>query len=121
MPIGTLMMKIHSQPAVVSSPPSTRPTGAATPPMPMKRPSALLRSGPSGKMSVINARAAGVTSAAPSPCSSRATTNCQSSAASPQPSEASVKRATPAVKSRRRPMTSAARPASSRKPAKPSR
>jgi hypothetical protein len=62
--------------------------------------------------------AAGRTIAAPSPCRKRIGIKTESAVASPQPSDAAVNTNRPAIRMRRRPRRSAARPPSSRKPPK---
>ena len=60
--------------------------------------------------------AAGVTIAAPKPCTPRAAISIPDDVESPQTSEAAPKIASPAMKTMRRPMRSAARPPRRRKP-----
>ena len=81
-------------------------------------PSALFRSAPSGNMFITMDSAAGSTIAAPSPCRQRIRIRNESVVASPQASEDAVNTARPAIRMRRRPSRSAARPPSSRKPPK---
>ena len=81
-------------------------------------PSALLRSAPSANMFITIDSAAGSTIAAPRPCTPRMAIRNDSVVASAQASEAAVNTASPAMRTRRRPSRSAARPPSSRKPPK---
>ena len=81
-------------------------------------PSARLRSAPSAKEVVMIARLAGESTAPPRPCSARAPISRPREPANAQSSEAELKSAVPARNTRRRPSRSAARPPSSRKPAK---
>ncbi len=117
IPTGTLTKKIHSHPRYsVSRPPASTPTAAPEPPTAPQMPSALLRSAPSVKVVDTIDRPAGVTSAAPRPCTARAAISAVSLLARPQANDAIVKRITPATNILRRPSRSAARPPSSRKP-----
>ena len=102
----------------MSSPPAITPTAAPLAPMAPHAPSALFRSAPSGNMFITIDSAAGKTIAAPSPCRKRIAIRNPSDVASPQPSEAAVNTNRPAIRMRRRPSRSAARPPSSRKPPK---
>ncbi len=118
-PIGTLTNSTHSQPAhSVSMPPSRTPAAPPEPATAPQTPSALLRSGPSSKSTVISDRAAGESSAAPRPCTARAEINQTSLCASPPASEAPAKTIRPTMNIRRLPSRSAIRPPSSRKPPK---
>ena len=78
--------------------------------------SAFARSAPSLNVVVTIERAAGETSAAPSPCAPRATISQVSPFANPQSNDATVKSTRPARKTRLRPIRSPARPPRSRKP-----
>src|SRR4051812_37827732 len=116
-PTGTLTKKIHSQLSrSVSTPPSRTPATAPTAPTAPQAPSAVLRSLPSANVVVRIESAAGVISAAPSPCRARAPISAPSLHASPESSEAAVKITSPTTKTRRRPTRSATRPPSRRKP-----
>ena len=116
-PTGTLTKKIHSHESVsVRMPPSRRPTAPPPAAIPPQMPSALVRSGPSGNVVVMIARAAGETSAAPKPCSARKPIRASDDQARPLSSEATENTITPAMKMRLRPRMSAARPPSRRKP-----
>ena len=118
-PTGTLTKKIHSQPsALVRIPPSRTPTAAPLPPIAPQIPSALLRSEPSSNVVVMIESAAGERMAAPRPCTARAAISMPSEPERPQARDARVKRATPDMKTTRRPSTSATRPPRSRKPPK---
>ena len=86
--------------------PATKPTEAVAP----YRPRARLRCGPSANPVVIRDSAAGATSAAPAPCTSRAATSRTGSWARPPASEAAEKTSSPAMNMRLRPNRSAARP-----------
>src|SRR6476659_6829716 len=69
---GTFTQRTHSQPRPsVRMPPSRTPAAPAEPATAPQTPSALLRSEPSLKVVVTIDRAAGETSAAPSPCTER--------------------------------------------------
>ena len=91
MPTGTLMKKIHSHPKPSTSrPPASGPTRVATPAVAPHSPMAApRRSG--GKVRVMTAMVCGVMSAAPSPCTARATISSSSVPESPHHREASVK------------------------------
>ncbi len=116
-PIGTLTNSTHSQPAhSVSMPPSSTPTAPPAPASAPQMPSALLRSAPSVKVVVTIDSAAGATTAAPRPCTPRAMISHSDVVAKPPASEATENSPRPAMKTRRRPNRSAARPPSSRKP-----
>jgi hypothetical protein len=71
-----------------------------------------------GKASRTTASAVGTSIAAPNACSVRNAISSGNDAASEQSAEASTNRATPALSRRRRPNTSAMRPAATRKAAK---
>jgi hypothetical protein len=79
-----------------------------------------VRSSPSEKVVVMIESAAGEMSAAPRPCTPRKMISTSPELASALASEAPLNSASPARKSARRPMRSAARPPSSRKPPKSS-
>ena len=102
----------------MSRPPAIRPTAA--PPMLMAAytPIARLRGGPSGNVVVTRARAVGATIAPPTPCSARAASSHACEVANPPSSEATENRTMPAMKTRRRPRMSPARPPSSSRPPK---
>ena len=73
IPTGTLTKKIHGHESVsTSSPPSTRPTAPPPTAIAAQTPIAFARSAPSANVVVTIDRAAGETSAAPSPWSPRA-------------------------------------------------
>ena len=80
--------------------------------------SARLRSAPSEKVVVRIARVEGATMAPPRPCAARAATSTPSFGARPPASDAAAKSSSPATNTLRCPRRSAARPPSSRKPAK---
>ena len=97
-------------------PPISTPAAAPLPPTAPQAPSALFRSLPSVKVTEMIESAAGVTIAAPSPWTPRATISIPDDVASPQTSEAAPKSASPIMNMMRRPIRSAARPPRSRKP-----
>jgi hypothetical protein len=114
-----LMKKIHSQPGPsTSGPPISHAAAAPMPPSPLQIPSAVVRSGPSGKVVETIERAVGVMIAAPTPWATRAATSAAGDQASPQMSDAAVKNRTPVMNRRRRPSRSAARPPSKSRPPK---
>ena len=116
-PTGMFTKKIHSQlRASVRMPPSRTPAAAPKPPTAPQTPSAMFRSRPSVNVVERIDNAAGVMTAAPSPCSARAEISDASDHARPAISEARVNRTMPARKMRLRPSRSAARPPRSRKP-----
>ena len=83
------MKKIHCQPkALVSTPPSSVPAAAPLPAMPPQMPRARLRSRPSAKVVTRIDRAAGDSSAPPSPWMQRKVISEASDQARPQASEA---------------------------------
>src|SRR3954454_12952742 len=119
MPIGTLTNRTHSQPAhSVSMPPSRTPAAPPEPATAPHTPMARLRSAPSSKSTVTSERAAGDSSAAPRPWTARAEISHTSFWARPPAREAPANRMRPAMNIRRRPIRSAMRPPSSRKPPK---
>ena len=121
MPTGTLTKKIHShESASVRMPPSSRPKAPPPAAIAPHTPIALVRSGPSSNVVVMIDSAAGETSAPPRPCRPRAATSISELFERPLSSEAAEKTITPATNRARRPMRSAARPPSSRKPPKTS-
>ncbi len=77
---------------------------------------ARLRGGPSGKVTAISDSAVGAAIAAPAPCTARAAISQAWPVARPPSSEASTKTSSPAIKIRRRPSRSPARPPSSSSP-----
>ena len=98
------------------TPPISTPAAAPLPPTAPQAPSALFRSAPSVKVTEMIESAAGVTIAAPKPCTPRAAISIPDDVESPQTSEAAPKIASPVMKTMRRPIRSAARPPSRRKP-----
>ena len=119
MPTGTLTKKIHSHESTsVRTPPSRTPAAAPKPPTAPQTPSARLRSRPSAKVTERIESAAGEMIAAPRPWNARAAISDSSDHARPASSEATVNATRPTRNSRRRPITSASRPPSSRKPPK---
>ena len=121
MPIGMFTKKIHSQDRYsVRIPPSSRPTAPPPTAIAAQALRAFVRSGPSLKVVVTIDSAAGDTIAAPRPCRARKAMRASDELAKPLSSDATVKRIRPAMNRRLRPMKSAARPPSSRKPPKAS-
>jgi hypothetical protein len=100
----------------VRTPPRTSPTLNPADALAANTPSARLRSSPSANVVAMIDTAAGTVSAAPTPCSPRATTSGAEDGARPQASDIAPNVASPATKTRRLPSRSAARPPSSRKP-----
>ena len=97
MPIGTLTMKIHSQPRLsTSTPPASGPTRVATPAVAPHTLSATPRRS-AGKMRVIVDSVCGVSRAAPIPCTTRAAISTPIEPASPHHSDDAVKIASPAM------------------------
>ncbi len=95
MPIGTLTKKIHSQPRwSTSTPPASGPTRVATPAV---APHTLIATPRrwAGKIRVIVDSVCGVSSAAPSPCTARATISISMDPDSPHHSEDTVNSASP--------------------------
>jgi hypothetical protein len=112
-----LTRKIQRQlSASVSTPPSTSPTLNPADALAANTPRARLRSAPSGNVVAMIDTAAGTVSAAPTPCSPRATTSGAAEGARPQASDIAPNATSPATNMRRRPSRSAARPPSRRKP-----
>ncbi len=95
---------------------AARPAAPPAPATAPHTPSARLRSAPSAKVVVMIDSAAGETIAAPVPCTARAAISHGSDWARPPASEASEKTTSPSMNMRRRPIRSASRPPSSRKP-----
>ncbi len=92
---GTLMKKIHRQENVSTShPPSTGPTPAAIAVNPDQVPIACPRRSRE-KLALMSARLPGTRSAAPIPCTPRATTSWVMCGASPHQIDATAKSATP--------------------------
>src|SRR3954452_17907744 len=99
-----LMKKIQDQlRALVSAPPSNTPAAPPLPEAAPQIPSARLRSRPSRKVVVRIDRAAGESSAAPSPCTDRKAISELSDHARPSSNELTVKIARPSMKRRLRP------------------
>ena len=91
MPTGMLMKKIHSQPSPsTSTPPRIGPTSVATPAVAPHSAIARPRS-VDGKIRVMTAIVCGVISAAPKPCTTRATMSISTVEVRPHHSEARVK------------------------------
>ena len=112
-------MKIHGHEArSVRTPPSSRPTAPPPAAIALQIPSALVRSSVRVNVVVKIERAAGESSAPPRPCSPRPTINIAGDCATPFSREASENSAIPAANKRFRPIKSAARPPSIRKPPK---
>ncbi len=118
-PIGTLTKNTQRQSShSVSMPPASRPMAPPPAETAAKTPNARLRSGPSGNVVVMSASEVGEAIAPPTPCRTRAASNCQGSWAKPPSSEARVNSRMPVMKTRRRPRMSPARPPSSSRPPK---
>src|ERR1700694_1828184 len=95
-PTGTFTQKIHSQPRYfVRMPPIRTPAAAPLPATAPHAPSALLRSLPSVKVVEMIESAAGVTIAAPRPCTPLAAINIADEVERPHTSDAVAKRAIP--------------------------
>jgi hypothetical protein len=121
MPIGTLTMKIHCQPRPsTSTPPASGPNSVATPAVVPHTLIATPRRS-AGKMRVIVDRVCGVSIAAPTPCTTRATISMPIVCDSPHHSDAAVNTASPIRYRFFGPYRSPRRPATSRGTAKPSR
>ena len=117
--IGTLTRKTQRQLRYsVSTPPMSTPTAPPAPATAPHTPRAVLRSLPSRKVAVTIDRAAGESIAAPRPCTAREMMSIASFWARPAVRDAAANRTRPAMKILRRPMRSAMRPPSSRKPPK---
>src|SRR4026209_1558470 len=74
-------------------PPKSTPAAAPPPATPPRAPGALFRSSPSGNVVETIESAAGVTTAAPRPCTARATISIADEADRPQTSDAEAQRA----------------------------
>ena len=110
-PTGTLTRNTARQlKNWTSTPPSTWPATKPTDAVAPYLPSARLRRGPSANPVVIRENAAGATTAAPAPWTTRDATSSTGSCARPPASEAAEKASSPAMNIRRRPSRSAARP-----------
>ena len=110
-------MKISRQDtAAISHPPRNGPTAVPTPAKPDQAPMALLRSSWRKDASRM-ARLPGVSSAAPMPCTARASIRTVASGAAPHRTEASANQATPIRKIFLRPYRSPRAPENSSRPA----
>ena len=105
-PIGTLIQKIHCQarpsaiaPPITGPPPTARPVRPCSAPIAEPR-----RSG--GNAAPTSVSASGMTNAAPTPWTARATISAVASGASAQAAEARANSARPAANRRRRPKRS---------------
>src|SRR5690606_30930241 len=94
------------------------PCAVRTAPAPLQLRPARARSAGRGKSWVISDSEAGVSSAAPTPCTARAAISMPPEVARPAASDASVNTVSPARNTRRAPSTSASRPPASMSPAK---
>ena len=107
---GTLIRKIHRHEALSTiQPPSSGPIAAAMPPSPAHWPITLPRSATRNEPWII-ARLPGVSSAAPTPWSSRAPISWPGDWATPHSAEARANQVTPTRKTRRRPKWSPSEP-----------
>ena len=120
MPIGTLIRNASRQEMTVSAPPSTRPSTEPMPCIAADTASARLRAWPTAYVVAMSARPVGAATAAPVPCTARATISVTPSVASPHTSDAIVNTPTPERKARLWPMASPMRPPSSSRPPKAS-
>jgi hypothetical protein len=116
MPMGTLMKKTARHPAaLVSRPPNRTPAAMPLLAIAPQTDRASWRCRPLYVVMTI-AMAAGVSIAAPTPCTPRETTSVLASLATPLASDASVKALRPVRNTARRSSRSASRPPSSRRP-----
>ena len=121
-PSGTLMRKIQPQCRCwLIRPPSTGPSASASALTAAQMPMAVLRSLALVNVAMMMASVAGISSAAPTPCTARLAMSTPPLPASPAASEESVKTARPTPNSLRRPYTSASLPPTSSSPASVSR
>ena len=104
--------------ADVRIPPSSTPAAPPAPPIAPQMPTARLRAAPSVKVVVRIDSDAGAITAPPRPWTARATMSTVRLSANPPARLESANSTRPATNTRRRPRRSAARPPSSRKPAK---
>ena len=120
MPIGTLIRNASRQEITVSAPPSTSPSTEPTPCMAADTAIARLRACPTAYVVAMSARPVGAATAAPVPCTARATISVMPSVASPHTNEAIVNTPTPERNARLWPIASPTRPPSSSRPPKAS-
>ncbi len=114
---GTLIKNTHRHDAAwVITPPSRIPAAKPRPDSAPQMLSAFTRSARTGNRAVTSASAAGVASAAPTPCATRAPISICCDPAKPSASDAVPNTAVPARNMRRRPNRSAARPPASTRP-----
>ena len=107
---GTLMRNAHRQPGPsTSQPPTNGPIAPNTPLKPDHAPTARERSS-RWKLAWRIARLPGVSSAAPTPCRTRAATSTSMLGAAPHSSEAAANHTVPITKTRRRPYRSPSAP-----------
>src|SRR5207248_7391407 len=98
-PIVTLTKNIHPQPAYcVRTPPRRTPIAAPEPAIPPRMPSALLRSGPSSKVTVTIEKTEGERIAPAAPWANRAAISIPDETESPQISEQIEKSSRPTMK-----------------------
>jgi hypothetical protein len=119
MPMGMFTKKIQCQSIdCVITPPASSPTEPPAEATNAYTPIALACSRGSGNIVTIMPRITAEVIAPPMPCTKRAAISADWLSARPHASEAVVKRAMPARKTRRRPIRSPKRPASSSNPPK---
>jgi len=116
-PTGTLTANTHSHPRTLEiTPPNTHPDAPPPAAAAVQIASARDRAGPAGVVAISSASADGATSAAPAPWTARAATSAPADGARAHASDAAANSSSPIRNTRRRPHTSATRPASSRPP-----
>ena len=114
IPIGRFTKKIHSQPSEsVSTPPASGPIATAPPIVAPQMPKAVPRSFP-WNVAASSASEVANSIAPPMPCTARETVSTVGVPARPHASEATENRIRPVTNTRRRPITSATEPDTSR-------
>lgn len=107
-PAGTLSQKIHGQEMpCTTAPPSSGPSGTASPVTAVNVPSTRGRSA-GGNATLSSASATGITMAAPAPWTARAAINHPAPVARAHAADAAVNNPRPAMNTRRRPSRSPA-------------